>query len=327
MTPESLSLPRMRDAYQKETADLRLTFERSGDGSASLRRRSTLVDKVVRQLWTELAENQSDPTNVTVVATGGFGRKELFPYSDIDILFLCANDSTERDCHEVIRTCTQAMWDIGLRASPATRTYKECDHVDPDNLEFVVSLLDRRYLCGDYALFKKLENDLLPSLVLREWNTIVQNLAEMARARVERVGFEQDQLTVAQFEALRKGLPAKVELLPVSGMIERLRMVKDTEEIARIRAAGFALTGEGDEFSGIAAPVIDHDGNLVAALTLSRPYGENTRERRLELGGVVRAAAAAISKQLGHATQAASAPVSVKGSPHGLGKTNATNRI
>ena len=188
MTPESLSLPRMRDAYQKETADLRLTFERSGDGSASLRRRSTLVDKVVRQLWTELAENQSEPANVTVVATGGFGRKELFPYSDIDILFLCANDSTERDCHEVIRTCTQAMWDIGLRASPATRTYKECDHVDPDNLEFAVSLLDRRYLCGDYALFKKLENDLLPSLVLREWNTIVQNLAEMARARHSKYG-------------------------------------------------------------------------------------------------------------------------------------------
>jgi [protein-PII] uridylyltransferase len=188
MTPESLSLPRMRENYQKETADLRLTFERSGDGSASIRRRSTLVDKVVRQLWTDLIENHSDAANIAVVATGGFGRKELFPYSDIDVLFLCANDSAERDFHDVIRTCTQAMWDIGLRASPATRTFKECDHVDPDNLEFAVSLLDRRYLCGDYALFKKLENDLLPSLVLREWNTIVQNLAEMARARHSKYG-------------------------------------------------------------------------------------------------------------------------------------------
>jgi len=91
MTPESLSLPRMRDNYQKETADLRLTFERSGDGSASIRRRSTLVDKVVRQLWTDLVENQADLANIAVVATGGFGRKELFPYSDIDVLFLCAH--------------------------------------------------------------------------------------------------------------------------------------------------------------------------------------------------------------------------------------------
>ncbi len=183
MTLESLSLPRMRDTYQKETADLRLTFERSGDGSASIRRRSTLVDKVVRQLWAELLGDQSDPASITVVATGGFGRKELFPHSDVDVLFLCANDSVERELHGLIRTCTQAMWDVGLRASPAIRTYKECDRVDPDNLEFMVSLLDRRYLCGDYALYKRLETDLLPALALREWSTIVQNLSEMARAR------------------------------------------------------------------------------------------------------------------------------------------------
>jgi hypothetical protein len=73
--------------------------------------------------------------------------------------------------------------------------------------------------------------------------------------------------------------------------------------------------------------VLDHDGNLVAALTLSRPYDENTRERRLELGAIARAAAASISKQLGHATQAASAPVSVKGSHRALGKRNAVNRV
>jgi len=178
----------MRDSYQKDIADLRLTFERSGDGSASIRRRSTLVDKVVRQLWNELTESQSNPAAITIVATGGFGRKELFPYSDVDVLFLCSNESVEREYHDVIRSCTQAMWDIGLRASPSTRTWKECDHVDPDNLEFIVSLLDRRYLCGDYTLYKRLENDLLPSLALREWNTIVQNLAEMARARHTKYG-------------------------------------------------------------------------------------------------------------------------------------------
>jgi [protein-PII] uridylyltransferase len=188
MTPESPSLPRMRDSYQKDTADLRLVFERSRDGSASIRRRSSLVDKVVRQLWNELAENQADAASIVIVATGGFGRKELFPYSDVDILFLCPSDSVERDYHDVIRACTQAMWDIGLRASPTTRTWKECDHVDPDNLEFLVSLLDRRYLTGDYNLYKRLENDLLPSLVLREWNTVIQNLAEMARGRYSKYG-------------------------------------------------------------------------------------------------------------------------------------------
>src|SRR5579884_2122536 len=152
MTPEIQSLPRIRDAYQNDIADLRETF------------------------------------NITLVATGGFGRRELFPFSDVDVLFLCGNDGAERDFHQAIRATIQAMWDTGLRASPSIRTWKECDRVDPDNLEFLVSLLDRRYLCGDYSLYRRFENDLLPSLVLREWNTIVQNLAEIARARHAKYG-------------------------------------------------------------------------------------------------------------------------------------------
>lgn len=185
MTPESPSLPRLRDLYQQETVELRQTFERNGDGSATIRRRSTLVDGLVRNLWKELTVVD---VGITLVATGGFGRRELFPYSDVDVLYLCASEAIERDCHQLIRNCTQAMWDVGLRASPATRTFKECDRVNPDNLEFTISLLDRRYICGDQALYRRLESDLLPALALREWSTIVQNLAEMARARHAKFG-------------------------------------------------------------------------------------------------------------------------------------------
>ena len=100
------------------------------------------------------------------------------------MLFLCANDSVERDLHDVIRTCTQAMWDIGLRASPAIRTCKECDRVDPDNLEFiVVSARPPLSSAETTRSTSGLKTDLLPALALREWSTIVQNLAEMARAR------------------------------------------------------------------------------------------------------------------------------------------------
>ena len=66
---------------------------------------------------------------MAVVATGGFGRKELFPSSDIDVLYLCADDEVEREARDSIRACSQAMWDIGLRASPATRTLRECDRL------------------------------------------------------------------------------------------------------------------------------------------------------------------------------------------------------
>lgn len=187
MTTSSIPLPQLRDLYERESADLRQTFERTGDGSAAIRRRAFIVDSVVSKIWAALAKENAR-TNVALVATGGFGRRELFPYSDVDVLYLCASEAVERDHHQTLRTVTQAMWDIGLRASPATRTLKECDKVNPDNLEFTISLLDRRFLTGDAALYRRLETEILPSLALRDWDTIVQNVTEIARARHAKYG-------------------------------------------------------------------------------------------------------------------------------------------
>jgi [protein-PII] uridylyltransferase len=187
MNAPSISLSPLRDLYERESADLRQTFERTGDGSAAIRRRASIVDNIIGKIWAGLAGDK-ERTGIALVATGGYGRRELFPYSDVDVLYLCANEAVERDFHQDLRAITQAMWDIGLRASPATRTLKECDKVNPDNLEFTISLLDRRFLCGDLALYRRLETDILPSLALRDWDSIVQNLTEIARARHTKYG-------------------------------------------------------------------------------------------------------------------------------------------
>jgi [protein-PII] uridylyltransferase len=187
MISEPPTLSRLRSRYQDESALLRQTFERSGDGSAVIRRRAQIVGNLLRQLWDEVAAG-ADQAEIALIATGGFGRRELFPCSDIDVLFLCASEKVEPLWNDRIRACTQAMWDVGLRASPVTRTLKECERVHPDNLEFTVSLLDRRFLTGGRELYAKFERDLLPSVILREWDTVVQNLAEMARARHARYG-------------------------------------------------------------------------------------------------------------------------------------------
>ena len=187
MSAPSNPPPQLRDLYERESADLRQTFERNGDGSSAIRRRAAIVDNVVGKIWTSLAP-EAARSSIALIATGGYGRRELFPYSDVDVLYLCANDSTERDFHQTLRAVTQAMWDTGLRASPATRTIKECDKVNPDNLEFTISLLDRRFLAGDIALYRRLETEILPALALRDWDSIVQNLTEIARARHAKYG-------------------------------------------------------------------------------------------------------------------------------------------
>ena len=181
-------LSRQRESYQNEMFTLRQTFERTGDGSAVIRRRSTSVDSILKSIWKEYIGKELERPGLAILATGGYGRKHLFPYSDIDLLFICANEDVERESREGLRKSNQALWDIGLRASPATRLIKECDRFDPDNLEFVVSLLDRRYLAGDASLYRRLQAETLPGLLLREWNTLIARLAEIARARHAKYG-------------------------------------------------------------------------------------------------------------------------------------------
>ncbi len=187
MISDTLSLTRLRSRYQDDSTQLRQSFERNGDGCAVIRRRAQIVGSLLRQVW-ECLVPESSAADVALLATGGFGRRELFPCSDIDVLFLCASEKAEPHYRESIRACIQAMWDIGLRASPVTRTLKECERVHPDNLEFTVSLLDRRFLTGNRDLYGKFEKDLLPAVILREWDTVIQNLAEMARARHAKYG-------------------------------------------------------------------------------------------------------------------------------------------
>jgi [protein-PII] uridylyltransferase len=187
MKPVFTSIDELRKYYRTEIAAAWQAFERTGDGSTAIRRRALLVDTLCEQLWILVSGNPVR-SGVALVATGGFGRKELFPFSDVDLLYLCADERTERDFKETIRSLNQAMWDMGLRASPATRSLKECNRYDPDNLEFALALMDRRFIAGDYAPYQALESQTHLALILREGGNIAEKLAELARARHQRFG-------------------------------------------------------------------------------------------------------------------------------------------
>jgi [protein-PII] uridylyltransferase len=187
MKPAFTSHQQLREHYQAEMAAMRLSFERTGNGVLSVRRRALVVDCLLEPLW-RLQSGATLPAGLALVAIGGFGRKELFPSSDVDLLYLCADEKVEQNLRETIRRCNQGMWDLGLRVSPMIRTLKECDRYDPDNLEFTLSLLDRRFVAGDHSLYQTLQTETLPEVALREWNGIVHKLADLARARHQKYG-------------------------------------------------------------------------------------------------------------------------------------------
>ena len=189
------------DLYVRESAAIEQEFSVTGEGRAVLARRTALVDSIIQRLWNEIIVNShrsshpgsgpADPdgaNNFALVATGGFGRGWLFPHSDIDLLFLHAGSDSESEFKDPIRRFSQELWDLRLKLSPATRGLAECERLDPNNVEFAISLLDCRYLAGDRELFSRLREKSVPRLVGRECHKLIQNLGEMTRARHHKFG-------------------------------------------------------------------------------------------------------------------------------------------
>ncbi|HMD50467.1 MAG TPA: HD domain-containing protein, partial [Bryobacteraceae bacterium] len=95
---------------------------------------------------------------------------------------------SETEFKDRTRRFSQELWDLRLKLSPTTRSLAECERLDPNNVEFALSLLDCRYLAGDPELFSRLREKAVPRLVGRDCQNLIQNLAELTRARHHKFG-------------------------------------------------------------------------------------------------------------------------------------------
>ena len=184
MTTAALLSNELREFYTGESARIEREFLANGDGKVSILARASLLDRILLRLWEKwLAPEAGVSANLALVALGGYGRNSLFPYSDIDLLFLNADSAAEDQLRDRIRGFSQEIWDLGLKLSPASRSLAECDRFDPNNVEFTVSLLDCRFLAGNQDLFARLHGKVIPKLVMREAQPLAHRLGEITRAR------------------------------------------------------------------------------------------------------------------------------------------------
>jgi len=189
MMAASSLISELRGSLSDETARIQRAFEATGDGRAAVAQRTRLVEDILLRLWRDIVSpDDAKPANFSLVATGGFGRGWLFPYSDIDLLFLFGDRDAEQAFKDPVRRFSQELWDLRLKLSPASRTLAECDRYDANNTEFTISLLDCRYLAGDRDLFRRLHDKTIPKLVMRESKALLQGLAEVTRERHGKYG-------------------------------------------------------------------------------------------------------------------------------------------
>lgn len=182
--PGDLYSSRMR--VLEESFDASLT--RVGAGAAALSTRTDAVDDLVKTLWRECAANEATADTISLLAVGGYGRGELFPCSDVDLLFLVDGKGAGKRAKEAIRSMNQALWDAGLRVSPMTRTLADCERFDPENVEFTLSLLDARCIADCGQLGRRLLDAGIPRLLARERRKIAARLLEITRVRHHKYG-------------------------------------------------------------------------------------------------------------------------------------------
>ncbi len=179
--------PALRSFYKEESDRVRRDFEANGSGRSCTEDRTSIVDKLLLHLWEQQPALRSN-AGFSLAAMGGYGRRALYPQSDIDLLFLCESEALRARAKDPVRSICQELWDTGLRVSPTVRTIDDCGRFDQDNVEFTISLLDCRFLVGDERLFARLHDKSLPQLVARESGILVQRLTEVTKTRHHKYG-------------------------------------------------------------------------------------------------------------------------------------------
>src|SRR6266851_91919 len=192
-------LPPLKAALARGRAEIRRRFEADGTAARAVREQSFLVDQLIRALHdlvTETIYPMANPTageKMAIVAVGGYGRGELAPFSDVDLLFLLPYKQTPHT-EQVIESLLYLLWDLGLKVGQATRSVTECLRYAKADLTIRTALLEARYVWGEQALFTELKTR-FESEILRgtEAQFVEAKLAERD-ARHVRVGDSRYQL-------------------------------------------------------------------------------------------------------------------------------------
>jgi [protein-PII] uridylyltransferase len=148
------SVDRLREVLQTANGALTQRFLAGETATELVRNQTAVVDRIIRTAW----DNTCGPElpDVVLAAVGGYGRGELHPFSDVDLLVLLP-DRKKRDVREPVSTFLTLLWDVGLQVGHSTRTVDECGDETRRDLTTATTLMEARCLLGPEDLFRRME--------------------------------------------------------------------------------------------------------------------------------------------------------------------------
>jgi [protein-PII] uridylyltransferase len=158
-------LPLFRDCLRRGNATLIEHFADGVSADILISARSWLVDQVLMRAWNRFTGKAYN--TLALVAVGGYGRGELMPGSDVDLLLLLP-DADNGQYNQVIEDLLTFLWDIGLEVGHSVRTVKDCVEQSLADITVVTNLMEARLLSGSAELFRRMQEGTGPSQI---WNS------------------------------------------------------------------------------------------------------------------------------------------------------------
>lgn len=149
-SPAPLSAANDKATLKAAQAQLYERFGAGRDVRLLVREWADAVDDVLRQAWT--AQGLGEAGDLALIAVGGYGRAELHPCSDVDVLVLHRGDSLPADIEARVSAFITHLWDLGLDVGSSVRSLDDCVRLATDDITVATNLMESRTLVGDEAL-------------------------------------------------------------------------------------------------------------------------------------------------------------------------------
>ena len=186
-------LDRMKSVMAAGEAEIQRRFRETNRGKDVVAGRCFLVDQIIRVAYDFAVEhvyrnpNPAASERICVTAVGGYGRGELAPKSDIDLLFLLPYKETPW-IEQIIEYLLYLLWDMGLQVGHATRSLDECIRHSADDMTIRTSLLETRYIWGTQQLLLDLQQRFQREFQRGSGTDFVEAKLAERDARHERMG-------------------------------------------------------------------------------------------------------------------------------------------
>ncbi len=156
------ALPAFRNTLKQAQVAIQQQFQAGADAAQLVRTRATLIDHILQLVWHK--HLGSEEKNIALIAVGGYGRGELHPCSDIDILILLRSAQHE-EYREALEQLIMFLWDIGLEVGQSVRSIEECVSEAKADITVATNLIESRLLTGPEVLFSQLRQETGPNKI------------------------------------------------------------------------------------------------------------------------------------------------------------------